>query len=192
MSFSSAQSLLDSLTSTAFSDEGSNKDTENAFKKIFDNIKYSNRTSICNFLCDGEAIHSSGELAMVLCNHIHKKATSAAFFEESYEKNIVDFLIKNGEMIYRNASQAGRDITYIFLYKNMFITAHDMFEKKYIKSLNFYHPIDLAPPVEDFEQFRVINKTKESKIGIIKQTRYGLTVSNLKVETDQKLSLIHI
>jgi len=185
------EDLFDEVKYNRSSNDKDYKDPEKYYSEIIDQSKYTNETTIRNFLLGDELLHSTYDLAVMLCNHIHKKVPSAVHFEEKYSKDIIDFFIKNAELMYRNISQTSIITSYIFMYKNIFFTFEKLMDRDYITSLCAVHPIDISPPFDEIEQYRKPHETKESRIGIIKQSKYGLSVSKIKIESEQEFHLDH-
>lgn len=164
---------------------------QNFYNSFLKEIAFSNETSVRNFLFTGEPFHSTYEISIILCNHIHKKMPSMNFLDERYTPELIEFLKANGEMMYRNIHQQNKDYCYIFMYKNIFIYFTYMPSKKEINSIGIVHPIDLAPPIEDLEPYHKPREKQTRKIGIIKPSKYGLTVSRIKLESQYEFSFDH-
>ena len=144
---------------------------------------------IKNFLITNtECMHSSVEMCIMACNHVFKLPPSTIYLDENitYNCDLLSFLQERGELIFRSHSLSCMHTLYCFLYKDTFFH----FSKKRSKIINMTvcHPINSTPPLKEIEQYRIPVKEEETKIGIIKSTKYGLTVSKLKIETSQSFN----
>jgi hypothetical protein len=167
------------------------KVTEKYFKYILDDVKFaSSKASIKDFIFHNtECIHSSAELTLVLCNQYFKLPPCAVYLDDTkYNKDLFTLLTKKGELVFRTHYVGSLQTTYCFLYKNTFLSFTKT-KKSELTNLTVAYPISVTPPLSELEEFRIHVNEEETKIGIIKSTKYGLTVSNLKIETSQTFDI---
>lgn len=142
-----------------------------------------------NFLITNtESMHSSVEMCLMVCNHIFKMPPSTIYLDEhiTYNCDLLSFLQERGELIFRSHSLSCMHTLYCFLYKNTFF--HFGKKRSKIVNISICYPITSTPPLKEIEQYRIPVAEEETKIGIIKSTKYGLTVSKLKIESTQSFN----
>jgi hypothetical protein len=168
------------------------------FKKLIEEqIQIVNDPVITNVECENRLEHYP-DLGWFIYNKLFKIIPSEYHIDKLYTLELFEYLTNNSKVIYRKIVEDGVEtehshILYAFLYKNMvvMITYYPLKEEpQYIKGIYFFHsPKDVI----NFDEFSAyeLNKKPVSKIGIIKQTKFGPHVTWRDHETQNKFSEDH-
>lgn len=138
-----------------------------------------------------DTIEGLGAIAWFLCNLKYKSMPSSIFIDKKYNLNLIDFLRKNGQVVYKKLYDTDEypEASYVFLYKGCYCTVSVSQPNKdeilIIHGIGIYHPLDISPIIKDFEEFLETPKSLP-KIGIIKTNRFGPAVTWLDHKTDLK------
>lgn len=136
------------------------------------------------------------ETGFIIASTWYKKPVSEFAFNSSLmDYSILDFLHENANLLLRSGYQETSDVSYLFLYKDVFInissgTKEDD-EKLSITGCSFYYTVEYPIPYEDFEKFLIPKEPEKPKIGIIKTGRGGMYVSKLNLTHTQTFSFDH-
>lgn len=159
-------------------------------------IVYTNSVVITDIESENRMDHVY-DLGWFLFNKIYKLVPSEFHLDKTYNADIIEFLKENGKLIQRRIQENGTEsefceIAYMFLYKNMIIGTIYFFNAKeqtdYTRGLHVFHSLDSQIDYSVFEKFEK-QKKETSKIGIIKQTKFGPQVSWRDHETQNTFSL---
>jgi hypothetical protein len=137
------------------------------------------------------------DLGWYIYNKHYKLIPSEFHLDKTYNAEIIDFLKQNGQLVQRRIQENGNDtefseIAYVFNYKNMIVGTIYYFNYKentqYTRGLHIYHSTKDVIDITVFEKFEKVKK-EITKIGIIKQTKFGPQVSWRDHESENKFSL---
>lgn len=124
------------------------------------------------------------DLGWYLHNKIFKEVPCEYHIEANFTWDIVKFLDTNGALLYRKITENHLEkefweVVYSYLYKNtVIVLSYCLFEKENIKSVHMYHSTNdnIVSISNELKQFQKEIK-QTPKIGIIKQTKYGPSVT---------------
>jgi hypothetical protein len=126
------------------------------------------------------------DLGWYLHNKIFKEIPSEYHIENKFNFEIIDFLVENATLIHRKISENSieneySEIVQAFLYKETVIVLTYNYlstDKSHIKGIHIYHStnVNITEVLSDIKKFEQEVKTTP-KIGIIKQTKYGPSVT---------------
>lgn len=160
-------------------------------KPWYDDLKtlatYSNPTTVPDTVYS-EQMYAPADYGWAICNRYHTKVPCNIMLTEKYKLEFISFLKKKGEIVWRSLQQGSNDISYIFLYKNVFVVISYHNYNKHLSGIIVYHPINVLPPLQDFELYKLPTEIKAAQIGIIKQTKYGLRVDKIRLKNTQMFS----
>ena len=132
-----------------------------------------------------------GSIAWCLCNNKYKSIPSSISIDRKFNIKLIDYLKNNSQLVYRKLydSDDYPEAAYIFLYKDCYYTIsvnpQNNEETPLVHSIGVFHDLNVVPNFEEFEQFLETPKSSP-KIGIIKTTRFGPSVSWVDHNTDLK------
>lgn len=136
------------------------------------------------------------ELGWFIFNKIYNQLPSEFHSESLYGLDILDFLKQNAKVIQRKIQKSLPEseyfeLVYSFLYKEVVIIVVYLptlkEEEQYVRGLHIFHKADTLLPLKDFQEFEK-KKQELPKIGFIKQTKFGPSVSWRDVESETKFN----
>ena len=187
---------MNSLFTSEFTEEFGNiinktdsdvKISERYYSNILKDIEIvSPKLSIRDFIFHNtECTHSTAELTIVLCNYHYKIPPSTIYCDDiKFNIDLFSLFKEKGEILFRSHTVGGLTTSYCVLYKSTFFN-FSINKKSELSNFTIVYPITIVPPLAEIEKYRIYADEEETKIGIIKSTKYGLTVSKLKIETSQ-------
>lgn len=128
---------------------------------------------------------------------INKENPSEITLDGEFDISLLKELEKKGKLLHRridavipNAENAS--IQYAYLFKDTVVvttyTTDFKEQKQYLRTVIIFHSLSVTVDIPFFNKFKKVNENK-SKIGLIKQSKFGPTVSWIDHETDTKFSL---
>lgn len=166
------------------------KISERYYNNILKDVEIiSPKLSIKDFVFyNTDCVHSAAELTTLLCNHHYKVPPSTIYCDDiKFNIDLFTLFKEKGEILFRSHSVGGLTTSYCVIYKGTFFN-FSINKKSELLNFNIVYPITIVPPLAEIEQYRIYADEEETKIGIIKSTKYGLTVSKLKIETSQSFN----
>lgn len=163
------------------------KISERYYNNILKDVEIiSPKLSIKDFVFyNTDCVHSTAELTTLLCNHHYKIPPSTIYCDDiKFNIDLFTLFKEKGEILFRSHSVGGLTTSYCVIYKGAFFN-FSINKKSELLNFNIVYPITIVPPLAEIEQYRIYADEEETKIGIIKSTKYGLIVSKLKIETSQ-------
>ena len=137
-------------------------------------------------------------ISALLCNKMYKEVPSEFYPDKVYDVKIIQFLKENGKILYRkiydNNVSKEIEMHYLFMYNGYFIggtfASTTTYPEGMVSNLSIIHPIHIKIDMDVFSKFEK-HKAETPKIGIIKTTKFGPTVSWNDHKTDLKFNESH-
>jgi SpoVK/Ycf46/Vps4 family AAA+-type ATPase len=176
-----------------------NKKINEEFKKLIEEqIQTVNDPVISNVEIEHRIEHYP-DIGWFACNKLFKIIPSEYHSDKLYTMELLEYLTNNSKIIHRKIVEDGVEglehgqIICTFLYKNMVVVINYLNikeEPQYIRGIHFFHSSKDIINLDEFTAYE-LDKKPVSKIGIIKQTKFGPHVTWRDHETQNKFSEDH-
>jgi len=191
--------LIESIITISSCEDIYVKNINNKFKEYYTSEMYKPSNFVSPEIDCDIRVDSAYELGWFLFNKIFKKVPSEFHILKKYNLEVLDFLKKEAKLLYRKIVDESElkdsklcEINYVFLYKNAVICINYFYlldkDKAVVKGIQVYYDLEKKLDLSDLEKFEISSELEKPKLGIIKQNKFGPSVTWKEFNSNKEFS----